>query len=161
SATELARLIEATQPGLREDVLSAVELGKPGSDPQYDSATFRSLLQGSVARRLGGVRIADALPGTLIRGWLMDAATARAACLILLAIPALGFGPSLVRAMAPLAGVQRVSTFHIEFVQPADLSKAVPQGDPVDIVVRVTGGKPERVELETDTKGGRADKSLM
>src|SRR5438874_7458734 len=31
SATELARLIEATQPGLREDVISAVELGRPGS----------------------------------------------------------------------------------------------------------------------------------
>ena len=68
---QLARLIEHAEPGLREDLLSAVELGRtPGE--VFDSEQFRALLQADVAQRIGDVEMKSLLPVALIRrtiGW--------------------------------------------------------------------------------------------
>ena len=41
---ELARLIEHVRPDLREDLISAVELGDPNGKQQWDSEEFREIL---------------------------------------------------------------------------------------------------------------------
>ena len=53
---QLARLVEHAEPGLREDLLSAVELGRTHGEV-FDSEQFRALLQADVARRMGAVEI--------------------------------------------------------------------------------------------------------
>ena len=45
SRNELARFIETQEPALREDLLSAIELGSNRSNPEFDSEVFRQLLQ--------------------------------------------------------------------------------------------------------------------
>ena len=67
---QLARLIEQSEPALREDLLSAVELGADDADATLDSPVFRSLLQASVARRIRGVHTEALLPPRLIRRWI-------------------------------------------------------------------------------------------
>ena len=49
---ELARLIEHVRPDLREDLISAVELGDPSGKAEWDSEEFREILQQSVAKRM-------------------------------------------------------------------------------------------------------------
>ena len=56
-ARKLARLVEHAEPKLREDLLSAVELGDPGSDAAFDSEQFRALVQSDVAHRMEGMEV--------------------------------------------------------------------------------------------------------
>ena len=54
---QMARLVEQTTPELREDLLSAVELGRPTGTPTNDSEDFRKLVQKDVAGRVKGLDI--------------------------------------------------------------------------------------------------------
>src|SRR5262245_30080562 len=60
SLRELARRMEAAAPELREELLSAVELGD--SDSRWDSDVFRSLVQSRVAERVQKVDVGALLP---------------------------------------------------------------------------------------------------
>src|SRR5262245_273348 len=67
---ELARLIEGVRPDLREDLISAVELGDPHGKDQWESEEFREILQRNVARRMEGVNISDLLSFHKISSWV-------------------------------------------------------------------------------------------
>ena len=67
---ELARLIEGARPDLREDLLSAVELGDPSGREQWDSEEFREILQSSVARRMRDVQVSELLSFHRISAWV-------------------------------------------------------------------------------------------
>ena len=70
---QMARLIEHAEPKLREDLLSAVELGR-GEGEVFDSEQFRELLQSDVASRMSGLEVKHLLPVGLIGRWVVVAA---------------------------------------------------------------------------------------
>ncbi len=70
---ELARLIEGVRPDLREDLISAVELGDPHGKEGWDSEEFREILQQNVARRMEGVNISELLSFQKISSWVWGA----------------------------------------------------------------------------------------
>ena len=62
----LARLVEAVRPELREDLLSAVELGDARSFGGWDSEAFRAFLQENIASRVRPLAVETLLPPRLI-----------------------------------------------------------------------------------------------
>jgi hypothetical protein len=63
---QMARLFEHAEPKLREDLISAVELGVVGAEV-FDSMEFRELLQSDVASRVEGLEVDALLPMELIQ----------------------------------------------------------------------------------------------
>ena len=151
---QLARLIEHAEPGLREDLLSAVELGRtPGE--VFDSEQFRALLQADVARRMGGVEMKSLLPVSLIRrtiGWAFAIGVAAVAMMF-----ASGWSlrTLLLRALAPWANLERVSRTKVVVQLPEGGDRIVPQGDTVRVEILLTGQPANRARIETmgDTGG--------
>ncbi|MGE4550893.1 MAG: hypothetical protein AAEJ57_05845, partial [Opitutales bacterium] len=66
---QLARLVEQTAPELREDLLSAVELGSDEGSV-LDSEIFRKLVQRDVSQRVEGLDMTTALPLKRLERWL-------------------------------------------------------------------------------------------
>ncbi len=147
---QLARLVEHADPRLREDLLSAVELGEGGGEE--DSAQFRRLVQEDVAARMEGVEMERLLPfGLLSKQWR---ALAAAVLLVVGGCALTGFqlGTLMMRALVPMMNLARVSRFQIEVLKPSAGDMAVPFGEPVPLQVSVSGGEVKRVLLETFTK---------
>ena len=149
---ELARLVEKARPELREDLLSAVELGDSRQSAQWDSEQFRSLLQTNVAERMRDLRMETILPHQLIALWLRAAAVALAVFVVLWLLPNLHFGQLMARAFAPMANIERVSKVKIRILEPSPVDPLVARGDHVSVLVEVTGAELEKVVLETFPK---------
>ncbi|MDH3584247.1 MAG: hypothetical protein OER86_08530, partial [Phycisphaerae bacterium] len=148
SERELARLVESTEPTLREDLVSAVELGAPESDARYDSSVFRQLLQDDVAGRMRNLDIESHLPWALVRRWIQVAVVVLVVCLILLALPGGRFRLPLMRAMLPGANLDRYSQVQVTVLAPQPADKTVPQSEPIQVLVQLEGPDTERVMLE-------------
>ena len=150
----LARLVEQTAPELREDLLSAVELGE--GDARLDSPIFRELLQASVVKRMAGIEAQDLLPARLLQRsflWLGGAVAALGVAFLIAGSP---FASMLLRALLPLANLARISTIKVQILEPNPAEMPVPQGDSVPLTVGIGGGKVEKAWLETFSKtGGR------
>jgi hypothetical protein len=145
---QLARLIEHAEPGLREDLLSAVELGRtPGE--VFDSEQFRSLLQADVARRMGGVEVGALLPVKLIRRYIGWAAAIGVAMLAIMAASGWRFHTLLLRALFPGANLERISRTKVIVQEPEGGDRIVPQGDTVRVVVQLAGEPSNRARIET------------
>ncbi len=152
---ELARLIEHAEPGLREDLLSAVELGRtPGE--VFDSEQFRALLQADVARRMGGVEVGALLPVKLIRRTIGGAAAIAIAVIVMMAASGWRFHTLLLRALFPGANLERVSRTKVIVQEPEGGDRIVPQGDTVRVVIELKGEPANRARIETmgDGKDG-------
>ncbi len=152
---ELARHLEKAKPELREDLLSAVELGDSKQSAQWDSEVFRSLLQTNVAERMRDLRMDTILPNKLISLWLRAAAVALVVFVVLWLLPDLHFGQLMARAFAPMANVERVSKVKIRILEPSPLDPLVARGDHVPVLVEITGPELEKVVLETFPKGDK------
>ncbi len=163
SEKELARLVETVSPELREDLVSAVELGAPNSDARYDSEVFRRLLQQDVASKMESVKVERLLPPGLIGRWVRFACLVLTLCVGLMLIPGLEFGNMLTRALIPMANVDRVSNVRVKLVAPNPADPLVPHNEAVDIIVEhVAGTKPDQVTLETfRLEEGREDEALV
>ena len=105
SDRQLARLVEATRPELREDLISAVELGSWQADEDIDSPVFRQLLQESVAGRVDGLRASQLLPWRLVRGWLITLAVLLSVGVLLITAIGSPFSALLERAYFPSANI--------------------------------------------------------
>jgi hypothetical protein len=151
-ARRLARLIEQTAPELREDLLSAVELGE---EPEhFDSAQFRQLVQSGVADRMSALDAEHLLPTQLVRRSLIIAGSLGAVLILALVVTKMQFGTMMLRAMLPGANLARVSSVKVTVLEPTPAEMAVPQGDAVPLLVE-TGGRPvSSAYLETFTKTG-------
>jgi hypothetical protein len=156
---ELARLVEKAEPGLREDLLSAIELGD--TEATWDSPAFRELLTRDVAARITNVKPESVFPNALVKRWLIAAGVAVGVCAVLLVIPPLQFNRLLLRAAAPMLDIERVSRFQIALVNPTQARTVVPRGDSVPVTVNITGGRPYDVSLEVFSGNGRADRIAM
>ena len=152
---ELARMIEARRPDLREDLLSAVELGDIEAGAQWDSALFRKILQQDVSGRLQEVDTKRLLPARLVRASVLGALA------LLLVLGFFALWPDgrqlLVRAAVPMANVERVSRVKIFLLSPTQGDSSSPQGDSVPVVVRLEGPNPDRVTLEIFPASGKLE----
>ena len=155
-ARRLARLIEHAEPKLREDLLSAVELGDPTSDAAFDSEQFRSLVQSDVAQRMEGMEVERLLPVNLVRRYLAIAAVILLALIAGLVGTGKQFGTLLARALFPGANLARVSQFQISIVSPDPAERIVPHGETVPLVALISGGRVSKAVLEVVSEtGGR------
>lgn len=144
---ELARVLESARPDLREDLLSAVELGE--GDAAWDSPVFRRLLQEDVGRRVLAQPVEDLLPFRLIAKYARMALFAMLAVVALLFVPGLQYSRLLLRALVPAVNIERVSRTKIEVVAPVPADALVPWGEAVEIVARLSGAAADEVVLES------------
>lgn len=156
---QLAKLVEDAEPGLREQVVSAVELAgeHPGA---YDSEVFRAILQRNVGRRIQQVDTQRILPWRLIAWWGGVCTFVAALTVVLLFVPGLRYGEMLTRAMLPTANTDRVSNIVITLISPADPDAVVPMNERVPVVVQVEGGALDRVELDLQPDGAAQPERL-
>ncbi len=153
---DLARMFEADRLDLREEVLSAVELG--GSDPgaASDSPGLRHLIQQRVAVLVEPYQPVQMLPARRVGRWIATALVAILLCLGLSAIPALRFPQLMARAFLPTANIGRVSSLRITILEPGETDVSIPRGDPVGVVVELSDATTGDVILESYTAGTAA-----
>jgi len=161
SKLDLARLVEDAEPGLHEEVVSAVELsGDKGS--AHDSEVFREILQRNVGRKLRQVDADGVLPWRLIMWWAGVSTGAVVMTVVLLMIPGLHYGQLLTRALLPTANTDRVSDVTITILSPNPNDDGlVPINDPVSVLVEVKGNESGRVEIEIDREGESGSRQAM
>ena len=148
--TGAARLFEAAEPSLREQLLAAVELSQTGdTDLVPDSPEFRAKLQEEVAVAVGRVDWKRALPARSLRPWWFVVLGAVALAVLLSFIPALHLPGFLARAALPFANLERPSSVKIVVVRPAPSSTKAPFASEVDLAVDIVGPHPDKVLLET------------
>ena len=159
----LARLVEHAEPKLREDLLSAVELGEAQPDAVFDSEQFRALVQSDVAARVEKLDMEQLLPAQLLRRYAFIAAGIGVACVVAFALTGFQFGTLMMRALLPMANFARVSKVQVKIVEPAPAEMRVPQGDTLPLIVELSGQRANKAMLETFTPErrarGRADES--
>ncbi|MEZ6130554.1 MAG: hypothetical protein R3C59_17855 [Planctomycetaceae bacterium] len=154
ASEELAAQVEAAQPELRENLLSAVELATDDPAAVHDSPVFRGLLQRRVAEQMAGVRIARLLPLKLLSKWLIAALVVVVVLGALLSLPDPRFRLLAVRAMLPGANIERISRIKVQIIEPTPHSLTMAKDETVAIVADVTGGDFGDVILETITPDG-------
>jgi hypothetical protein len=160
-ARVLARFIEQVRPDLREDLLSAVELGDPRGASAWDSEEFREILQRSVADRMRGVEVRALLSFRRIAPWAWSAAGMAGVCAALLLLPGLRYDHLLLRSLLPLANLERLSRVSVTILEPDPAERVVPQGDVVAVRVETAGPETRTVLLETFVPGRKAERVEM
>lgn len=158
---ELARLLEATRPELREDLLSAVELGETETLQRWNSEIFRTFLQEDVAARVRPLPIISLLPGALIVRWVRVALVAATVSLVLMAIPGLRYTRLMLRAVMPMANIDRISRVKIRVIEPDPAEAIVPQGDLVSVVAELAGAEADEAYLESFSRDEGTGRALM
>jgi hypothetical protein len=151
---QIARIVEHAEPELREDLLSAVELGH-AEGAILDSAQFRALVQMDVAARVQDLRVVSLLPVGLLKRYINVAAIIGIVVVGLMLLSGLRFGSLLLRALMPGANLDRVSATEIIIIEPNPGNQTVPQGDAVRLVVELRGkiANTARLESEDATQG--------
>ncbi|MEA3211954.1 MAG: hypothetical protein QOE70_5011 [Chthoniobacter sp.] len=151
----LARLVEHAEPKLREDLISAVELGDAKSDAEFDSEEFRSLVQTDVAHRMEGMDMERLLPMDLVRRYIALAIVIGVVCVAAFALSGFQFGTLMLRALIPGANLARVSQVKVRVVTPESPDKVVAQGETEPLVIEISGHRVNAAKLETVTAHGR------
>src|SRR4051812_12240833 len=144
----LARLVEHAEPKLREDLLSAVELGIDAKTEVFDSVRFRELVQSDVASRLENLDVDRLLPVFLVKRYLGGALAIVAALIIAFAFTGAEFATLLMRALLPTANLGRVSKYKVTIVEPGNPEQIVPHGVTVPLLIQVSGGHVNKAILE-------------
>ena len=148
----IASQVELSEPQLRENLLSAVELATDDPSSLHDSPVFRSLLQGKVAEQMGRIRVSNLLPVKLVARWILAAVVIVTVAAALLLSGDGRFRQLAARAILPGANIARVSRVNVEILQPTPHSLMLAEDETIAIVVEVTGGSFDEVTLETFTE---------
>ena len=161
SPAQLAKLIESSEPTLREDLVSAVELAKDAGS-MYDSPAFREVLQRKVAKRVERVDTQAVLPWKLIAWWAGVSTGMVVITVALILTPGLRYGDLLTRALMPTAELDRVSDVRITILSPElDKQGRVPMNTDLPVRVEVIGGSFEKVTVEVVDHQGADDDLQM
>lgn len=158
---ELAVMIEQQKQDFHEQVLSAVELGQQPPQTVCDSLDMRSCLQRFVARRIGQLDRRELLPAALIRRWVLLAAAALLGFAGLFFVPGLRFDHLIVRALAPRANLGRISQVQVRILEPAEDGILIPRGDPLEIVVELSGPQRPDEEAYLEFRGDQDEPALL
>lgn len=151
---EIAAQMELTEPELRENLLSAVELATDDPAAIHDSPVFRGLLQGKVAQQMAKVQVPNLLPFRLIAKWVVAAVVVIGLITWLLSAGDARIRQLAARALLPGANIARVSRINVEVLQPTPHSLMLAEDETIAVVVDVTGGSVGEVTLETTTSQG-------
>ncbi len=146
---QIARIVEHAEPKLREDLLSAVELGH-AEGAIFDSAQFRALLQSDVSARVQDLRVESLLPVRLLKRYINVAAVIGVVVVGLMLLSGFRFGSLFLRALMPGANLDRVSATQIVLIEPNPGNQTVPQGDAVRLVIELKGQFARTAKLETE-----------
>ena len=158
SRRKLARLIEQSAPELKEDLLSAVELGKE-EGMERDSEIFRNLVQKNVSSRVKTLDMTSALPLARLRKWIAATAGLIVTTLILLYNPDFGlkFQRAIGRALLPGANIASVTDLEVRILAPGENLTVTPKSEPLRFLIELSGQEEQetfdRVELETRIAG--------
>lgn len=147
----IAAQVEQGEPELHEKLLSAVELATDDPSSLHDSPTFRSLLQGEVARYMGRLQISNLLPFKLVAKWVVAALLLIGIASLLLTSGDSRFRQLAERAFLPGANIARVSRIQVEILEPTPHSLLLAEDETVAVVVDISGGNVDEVTLETFT----------
>ncbi len=158
---EIATQMELSEPLLRENLLSAVELATDDPDSIHDSPVFRGLLQGNVAQQMGHVQVSKLLPVKLVAKWALAAVALAAVVGSLLVSGDTRYRQLALRAMVPGANIARVSRIQVKILQPTPHSLMLAEDETIAVVVEVTGGSVREVTLETFTPHQGSVKQTM
>ncbi|MCH2208752.1 MAG: PA14 domain-containing protein [Lentisphaerales bacterium] len=162
SRRDLARIFEAASPALREKLLSAVELSESDPEKHGSSQAFNDMIQKGISSELSTVDINDVLPKSLVAKRLKTAGLALAICAGLLFVPGIKFHKLMMRAVAPVANIERVSNVKIDIIEPSPADGISARGDAVSIVIQISdpnikvawfeyrsnGDKPARISMQ-------------
>jgi len=156
SSRKLARLLEKSSPELKEDLLSAVELGmnKQGTE---DSEIFRKLVQKQASSKASNIDVKSILPIGRLKNWLMGTLALIMLTLALLQIPDFGSDLRLLmqRAMIPGANLPPITNFEVSILAPDENVTRTPSNEPLRFVtvvkIKREGIRFEEISLETKT----------
>lgn len=148
SARGYAAMLEQAWPGLRHQLVAAVELAETADESRHDSPAFRELVQAEAAQRLKDVRMNDVLPRSLVARWLGAASVAGLVGLVLGLLPGFEFGRQFARALLPMADIERVARVKIRVIEPAADLRWLAQGDHQPVVIELAGAAAEAATLE-------------
>jgi hypothetical protein len=152
SDEEVASLVERTYPDLRQSLMTAVELSRPGSETAayVSPALIRTVVE-EVEGRVGRLRVDEvcSLRQLSARASLGVVAVAVLAAAVV-ADPVLS--RIWLRRNVLLSAESWPQATELELVLPA-LPITVAAGDPLEIVVRAVRGSPEAVELRHGEPG--------
>ena len=147
---QIARLVEHAEPKLREDLLSAVELGRTQGEV-FDSEQFRSLLQSDVSARMQGLEMKSLLPVGLIKRYIGVTAVIAGCVVALIMVSQNRFTTLLLRALMPGANLENVAATQLRIIEPQDGDATVPHGEVVKVVVQVKGVKAKKAKMESNS----------
>ena len=157
SHRELARLLEQIKPEMKQDILSAVELGSQGGEIN-DSLIFRKLVQEKVSGQVHELDIISLLPFTMVKRWI------QASLVLLLFSFGLfsytDFGPKLQRlmgrALLPGANIAPVTNVEVTLLIPDENTTITPKNEPLRFLALVNGKEGDetygQVELQIKEK---------
>ena len=157
SHRELARLLEQIKPEMKQDILSAVELGSQGGEIN-DSLIFRKLVQEKVSGQVHELDIISLLPFTMVKRWI------QASLVLLLFSFGLfsytDFGPKLQRlmgrALLPGANIAPVTNVEVTLLIPDENTTITPKNEPLRFLALVNGKDGDetygQVELQIKEK---------
>ena len=157
SHRELARLLEQIKPEMKQDILSAVELGSQSGEVN-DSLIFRKLVQEKVSGQVHKLDIISLLPFTMVKRWI------QASLVLLLFSFGLfsytDFGTKLQRlmgrALLPGANIAPVTNVEVTLLIPDDNTTITPKNEPLRFLAQVNGKEGDEtyglVELQIKEK---------
>src|SRR5204863_5138621 len=96
-----------------------------------------------------------------ISSWVWASAGVLTFVVALFLIPGLRYDHLLMRALNPLANIERVSRVKIAILEPNPAERSVPQGDVVTVRVETSGPDTKRVYLESFPGGKKSEKVEM
>ena len=155
STKRLARLLEQSSPELKEDLLSAVELGI-SNQLSSDSDIFRKLVQKQASTKASKLDIKNVLPLGTLKYWLRGTAGLIFLTIALLQIPDFGkdFKLLMQRAILPGSNLPPVTFFDVRILTPDENVTRTPSNEPLRFVASVKPKKEGRIfkEVTLETK---------
>ena len=152
---QIARLVEHAEPQLREDLLSAVELGRSQGDV-FDSDQFRGLLQTDVSARMQSLEMTALLPVALIQRYIGVTLAIAVAVVGLMLVSQNRFQTLFLRALMPGANLENVAGTQLFIEAPRAGDATVAQGDAVPVIIQVKGVPAKTANIEAiGTANGR------
>ena len=140
SHRELARLIEQTKPEMKQDILSAVELGSQEGQ-NNDSEKFRKLVQEKVSGQVHSLDIISLLPFAKVKRWLQASFALIVLCLGLFSFT--DFGPKfqqlIERALLPGSNIAPVTNIEVTLLNPDDNITVTPKNEPLRFLAELKG----------------------
>ena len=157
SHRELARLLEQIKPEIKQDILSAVELGSQDGEIN-DSLLFRKLVQEKVSGQVHELDIISLLPFTMVKRWIQASLVLLLFCFGLFSYT--DFGPKLQRllgrALLPGANIAPVTNVDVTLLIPDENTTITPKNEPLRFLAQVSGKEGDetygRVELQIKEK---------